>query len=177
AECDEFMHVASPGEAPYKVHWLLPHYHYLGNYFSVQVIGGANDGLMLHETNGFAAQPVGKRFDPPIEIGDADGIRLTCGYDNWTDQVIGWGNGDQEMCIAFGFADTPNTSQATAASGVAMGEVDGIPYFQGDCFSLIAPKPAGHGPPTQDELDGELYLPPLDPDDQGLPPVPPCEDT
>jgi hypothetical protein len=177
AECDEFMHVASPGTAEYKVHWLLPHYHYLGNYFSVEVIGGAEDGRVLHEISGFGASPVGKRFDPPIEIGDADGIRLTCGYHNWTDSLVGWGNGSGEMCIAFGFADTPNISNASATSGVAVGEVDGIPYFQGDCFSLISPKPDGYGPPTQAELDGELYVPPIDPDDEGLPPVPPCVDT
>ncbi len=177
AECDDFMHVASPGTAPFRVHWLLPHYHYLGNYFSVEVIGGAQDGTVLHQITGFDAMPVGKRFDPPLEIGDADGIRLTCGYDNWTDQVVGWGNGDQEMCIAFGYADTPNTSQATAASGVAVGEIDGIPHFQGGCFSLISPKADGHGPPTQEEIDGPLYVPPIDPTDEGLPPVPPCEDT
>jgi hypothetical protein len=177
AECDEFMHVASPGTAPYKVHWLLPHYHYLGNYFGVEVIGGQHDGTMLHEINGFGASPVGKRFDPPLEIGDADGIRLTCGYDNWTDSLVGWGNGGGEMCIAFGFADTPNISQASATSGVAVGNVDGVPHFQSDCFSLIAPKPPGYGPPTQEELDGELYIPPIDPEHQGLPPVPPCEDT
>jgi hypothetical protein len=177
AECDEFMQVVSPGTVPYKVHWLLPHYHYLGNYFSVEVIGGEQDGTVLHEISGFGASPVGKRFDPPIEIGDADGIRLTCGYDNWTDSLIGWGNGNGEMCIAFGFADTPNISQATSSSGVAVGEVDGIPHFQGDCFSLVVPKADGYGPPTQAELDGELYIPPLDPEDQGLPPVPPCEDT
>src|SRR5690606_7012241 len=53
----------------------------------------------------------------------------------------------------------------------------GIPTFESDCFELVSPKPPGHGPPTQEELDGELYLPPLDPADQGLPPIPPCVDT
>ncbi|KIG17338.1 Alkaline phosphatase [Enhygromyxa salina] len=177
AECDEFMQLASPGAAPYALHWLLPHYHYLGNYFSVEVIGGAQDGAVLHQVEGFNASPAGKRFDPPLDISDADGIRLTCGYDNWTDSLIGWGVGDQEMCIAFGFADTPNISQATASSGSAVGLVDGIPHFQGDCFSLIVPKPEGHGPPSPAELEAELYLPPIDPADQGLPPFPPCEDT
>jgi hypothetical protein len=177
AECDGFFEVANPNQAPYEVHWLLPHYHYLGNYFGVQVIGGALDGTMLHEINGFSADAVGKRFDPPINLADASGIRLTCGYDNWTDQIIGWGNGDQEMCILFGFVDFPLTTSATAYSGMAVGEENGIPTFESDCLELVAPKPEGHGPPTQAELDGELYLPPLDPNDQGLPPIPPCVDT
>jgi hypothetical protein len=81
------------------------------------------------------------------------------------------------MCILFGFADFPLVTQATAGSGSAIGEIDGIPTWESPCYSLIAPKPDGHGPPTQAEIDGELYLPPLDPDDQGLPPVPPCVDT
>lgn len=177
AECDEFMQAAAPNGAKYAVHWLLPHYHYLGNYFSVEVIGGPQDGTVLHEIDGFSAAAVGKRFDPPIDISDADGIRLTCGYDNWTDQIIGWGNGDQEMCIAFGFAEANMVTQVGGDDGQAVGLVDGIPVFQSDCFSLVAPKAPGQGPPSAEEIAGELYLPPLDPDDQGLPPIPPCEDT
>src|SRR5690606_29942975 len=153
------------------------HYHYLGNYFAVEVIGGSLDGMMLHEISGFSAEPVGKRFDPPLDLADAAGIRLTCGYDNWTDKIIGWGNGDQEMCILFGFVDFPVVTQASGISGAAIGEENGIPTFESDCFELVAPKPEGHGPPTQEEIDGELYLPPLDPDDRGLPPIPPCIDT
>jgi hypothetical protein len=177
AECDDYLKFANPNQSPFLVHWMLPHYHYLGNYFGVEVLGGSLAGTMLHEITGFTAEPVGKRFDPPVDLADADGIRLTCGYDNWTDKIIGWGNGDQEMCILFGFVDFPLVTQATATSGSAIGPVDGIPTFEGSCFSLVVPKPAGHGPPTQAELDGELYLPPLDPNDQGLPPIPPCVDT
>jgi hypothetical protein len=177
AECDEFMAMASPNGTPYKIHWLLPHYHYLGNFFSVEVIGGELDGTVLHQIEGFAAAPVGKRFDPPIDIAQSDGIRLTCGYDNWKDQDVFWGNGDGEMCIAFGFAESNVVTQAAATNGSAAGVVDGIPYFQSGCWSAVAAKPPGHGPPTQAEIDGELYLPPVDPEDQGLPPVPPCEDT
>jgi hypothetical protein len=177
AECDEYIKFANPGKQRFDIHWMLPHYHYLGNYFAVEVLGGALDGTKLHEISGFDATQVGKRFDPPLDIGDADGLRLTCGYDNWTDKLIGWGNGDQEMCILFGFADFPMVTQATGNNGSAIGLVDGIPTFQSPCFSLVAPKPEGHGPPTQTEIDGELYLPPIDPDDQGLPPIPPCEDT
>ncbi|NJK32419.1 MAG: hypothetical protein HC927_08415, partial [Deltaproteobacteria bacterium] len=167
AECDDFMQKAAPNGATYAVHWLLPHYHYLGNYFSVEVIGGPKDGQVLHQIDGFGASPVGKRFDPPIDISDADGIRLTCGYDNWTDKLIGWGNGDQEMCIAFGFAEAALVTQAGGAQGSAVGMVDGIPTFASDCFTLTAPKAPGQGPPTQEEIEGELYLPPIDPEDQG----------
>ena len=177
AECDDFLATVNPNDSPFRLHWALPHYHYLGNYFGIEVIGGSLDGTVVHEINGFDAAPVGKRFDPPLDLADADGLRLTCGYDNWTDQLIGWGNGDQEMCILFGFTDFPLVTQATATSGAAIGEEDGIPTFEGSCFSLVSPKPDGFGPPTQAEKDGALYLPPIDPDDQGLPPVPPCEDT
>ncbi|HLT36922.1 MAG TPA: hypothetical protein VK034_11575 [Enhygromyxa sp.] len=177
AECDEYLLTANPNKSPFLMHWMLPHYHYLGNYFAVEVIGGSLDGMMLHEISGFSAEPVGKRFDPPLDLADAAGIRLTCGYDNWTDKIIGWGNGDQEMCILFGFVDFPVVTQASGISGAAIGEENGIPTFESDCFELVAPKPEGHGPPTQEEIDGELYLPPLDPDDRGLPPIPPCIDT
>lgn len=177
SECDDFMSKASVNGSPFSLHWLLPHYHYLGNHFRFEVIGGPDDGEVLHVVDGFGASPVGKRFDPPVDLREAEGLRLVCGYDNWTDNQIEWGNGSGEMCIAFGFAEANLVTQAAGYAGVASGVEDGVPMFESPCATLVAAKPPGHGPPSADEIAGALYLPPIDPDDQDLPPVPACEDT
>ncbi len=177
AECDDFMSKASVNDSPFSLHWLLPHYHYLGNHFRFEVIGGPDDGEVLHLVDGFGASPVGKRFDPPIDLREADGLRLVCGYDNWTNNQVQWGNGGGEMCIAFGFAEANLVTQAAGYGGVAAGVEDGVPVFEGACATIVAAKAPGQGPPTAAEIEGELYLPPLDPDDENLPPIPACEDT
>jgi hypothetical protein len=48
--------------------------------------------------------------------------------------------------------------------------------YEGLCFGLAIPKADTQGMPTEQEILAPLYLPPLDPDDQGLPPVPECHD-
>lgn len=176
AECDQFGSKVQVGGTPFEFHWILPHYHYLGNYFRLDLLGGSRDGELLHEISGFNASPVGLRLDPPVPLGDALGIRLTCGFDNWTDQTIHYGVGINEMCIAFGFADAGVISQAAADNGRVVGNDGGVLQFQSNCLTLTAAPLPEQGPPTQAEIDGDLYLPPVDPDDQGLPPVPECED-
>ncbi|MEM7159901.1 MAG: hypothetical protein AAF799_44080 [Myxococcota bacterium] len=176
AQCDQFASKVQVGGAPFAFHWILPHYHYLGNYFRLELLGGSRDGEALHEISGFDASPAGLRLDPPVLLGDAQGIRLTCGFDNWTDQTINYGIGINEMCIAFGFADAAVISQAAADNGEVVGNEGGILRFESNCLTLTAAPLPEQGPPSQAELDGDLYLPPVDPDDQGLPPVPECVD-
>jgi hypothetical protein len=176
AECDDFMAKASANGSPFTLHWLLPHYHYLGSHFRFEVIGGPDDGEVLHTIDGFGAAAIGKRFDPPIDLREAEGLRLVCGYDNWTDGDVGWGNGAGEMCIAFGFAEANLVAQAVAYAGVAAGVEDGVPVFESPCATLVAAKPPGQGPPSAEEIDAPLYVPPIDPGDQDLPPIPACED-
>lgn len=177
AECDDFMAKVSINDSPFTLHWLLPHYHYLGNHFRFEVIGGPDDGEVLHMIDGFGAGAVGKRFDPPIDLREADGLRLVCGYDNWTNDDVDWGNGGGEMCIAFGFAETNLVTQAAAYSGSAIGVEDGVPVFEGPCTTLVVGKPPGQGPPSAEEIAAPLYVPPIDPEDQDLPPIPACENS
>ncbi len=50
-----------------KLYWVLPHYHELGNFFSVEIIGGPNDGEVIHSLDTFNAEPNGKALDPPLD--------------------------------------------------------------------------------------------------------------
>ncbi|MBA3547319.1 MAG: hypothetical protein H0T76_12605 [Nannocystis sp.] len=160
-----------------RLHYILPHYHYLGNYFDLSVVGGELDGQSIYQLEGFNGEGNGHTFDPPLELPGATGLRFTCGYDNWRDQRIRWGNGEGEMCVML----------ALVESDVVLGGIvnlfsqlvaveDGIHYNEGLCFPAAARKSAGQSPPTDAEREGPMYLPPQDPDDVDLPPVPACVD-
>ncbi len=160
-----------------KLYHVLPHYHYLGNYFSVEIIGGDRDGeqIFLHE--GFNADGNGRTYNPPLDLTGADGLRFTCGYDNWNDKEINYGIGDQEMCVMLGLADMRVMMNASVDAGSALtGTQDGHPQFTGPCSTIALPKNAAQGMPTDAEKEGELYVPPQTGGDVDLDPVKPCVD-
>lgn len=160
-----------------RLHYILPHYHYLGNYFDVTVIGGELDGQSVYQLNGFNGEGNGKTFDPPLELPGATGIRFTCGYDNWRNTPVRWGNGDGEMCVMLALVEADAVMGATVDSyNQLVGVTDGILEYTGACLAGALAKRPTQGPPDQEERDGPLYVPPVDPDDADLPPVPACED-
>jgi hypothetical protein len=159
-----------------RIYHILPHYHDLGNYFSVEIVGGERDGeqIFLHE--GFNADGNGRTYDPPLSLAGATGLRFTCGYDNWQSKQIGYGIGDQEMCTMLGLADMRVMMNAAVDGGTELvGADDGVLLYEGLCQSIALPKSAAQKPPTDAEKDGELYVPPTD--DLDLDPVKPCVDT
>ncbi len=159
-----------------KIHYVLPHFHYLGNLFRAEITGGPNDGTEIHSMVGFNGEANGKMFDPPLDLTGADGITFTCGYDNWTDREVGWGVGDQEMCAMLGLAETEVVMDTTVSTGnQAVGVTDdGVVQFEGPCKSFVLPKSPEQSMPTQAELEGDLYLPPTDPGDADMPALPEC---
>ncbi len=159
-----------------KLHYVLPHYHYLGNYFSVKVKGGDLDGEELYGLEGFNGEANGKVFDPPIDLSGSTGFDFTCGYQNWRDEQVGWGVGDQEMCVMLGLAESDALFDASVSSGTqAVGEQNGVIEYEGYCSVFVIPKHPNQSDPTQEEIDGELYIPPGDPGDEGVLPIPECD--
>lgn len=157
-----------------QLHYILPHYHYLGNYFDVTVRGGARDGESILRFEGFDGEANGVTFDPPLDLGDATGLSVTCGFDNWRSEDVTWGNGDGEMCIAMMLVEADAVMAGTVDNGMVT-DVDGdIPVSTGDCVALAVKKSKGQTMPTPEEMEKPLYLPPMDPEDQDLPPVPEC---
>ena len=153
-----------------KLHYVLPHYHYLGNYFDLSF-----DGDSAYRLDGFNGEANGKMFDPPLDLTGVEGIRYTCGYDNWRDVDVGWGIGDQEMCVALGFAESDVLIDVSVIAGtVAAGEQDGILQYQAVCGVLTLPKNDNQGPPTDEEKNGPWNIP--DSGDPGIPPIPECVD-
>ena len=66
---------------------------------------------------------------------------------------------------------------ALVPEGEFVGEdEDGIMHRAGECLVLGGEKGPLQGPPTAEERNGTLYLPPFDPADAEVPPVPECRD-
>ena len=178
-DCDlNLNHQAITGKPlALRLHYILPHYHYLGNYFDVRVVGGELDGESVYQLDGFNGEGNGLTFDPPLELPGATGLRFTCGYDNWRDQRVGWGNGDGEMCVMLALVEADVVLGATVdAFNHIVGVSDDIHYYEGLCLSAAARKSPGQTAPTRAEQEAPMYLPPLDPADAELPPVPACVD-
>ncbi|MEM6289708.1 MAG: hypothetical protein AAGA54_00540 [Myxococcota bacterium] len=156
-----------------KLYDVIPHYHYLGNFFDLSLMGGPHDGESIFRLEGFNPDGSGKAFDPPIDLSGAQGLQFTCGYYNWRDVDIGWGIGEQEMCVMLRLADSKVLMDASVGSGSQLVDVqDGVNSSTTTCNVLGLPKHPDQTLPTQAEIDGELYVPPTRPEDAELPELP-----
>ncbi|HEY0988631.1 MAG TPA: hypothetical protein VGD80_16310 [Kofleriaceae bacterium] len=84
----------------YKLVYTLSHYHSLGVYTELSLVGGPHDGEIVMHHDGYG-ENAGVAIDPPVDLGalGARGLRLTCGFQNPRTAAVGWGIGDQEMCV------------------------------------------------------------------------------
>src|SRR5690606_26994759 len=55
----------SGGPFDLKLIYALPHYHYLGERFALEIAGGDRDGELIFELGGFNGDANGRTFDPP----------------------------------------------------------------------------------------------------------------
>ena len=158
-----------------KIYYVLPHYHGLGNYFDLEIFGGPRDGEQIYKLEGFNAEANGKQLEPPMEITDAKGFRFTCGYDNPRDEVVDWGIGGDEMCMMLAFGNQKARMPATVNNTSSTTEKDGIIHKSGPCAAAALPQADGQTMPTEEEKQGEMYIPDSN-TDEGIQPVPDCED-
>lgn len=160
-----------------RLHYILPHYHYLGNFFEVKVKGGLLDGQTVYSLDGFNGAANGLTFDPPLDLPGAVGLEVTCGYDNWRSEDVTWGNGEGEMCVMLALIESDAIMGASVDIGSTLvGVEDGVQMYEGLCLGIGLPISPDQAMPTEQEILAPLYLPPVDPDDQGIPPVPECRD-
>jgi hypothetical protein len=137
----------------YTLYFVLSHYHSLGIYQQLEIMGGPRDGEVIMRNDGFGDN-AGHAIEPPLDLAaaGATGLRLTCGYNNPRSVAVGWGIGDQEMCVMalqavtdIGWdADVVNGSGALLGTS-ATGEIE----HRGPCSVTAFPwdfaKPGGQG--------------------------------
>jgi hypothetical protein len=161
-----------------RVHYALPHYHALGKRFTIGKLFEGGGSEAFYQLDGFDAGPNGRTYDPPIDLSDASGLYFTCDYENFRSEDVGWGIGDQEMCVALLLVEADVILEMTVpiTDGVVTIDDDLVRYLSGSCLVVGAPKGAQQAPPTREEIEAPLYVPPVDPADADVPPVPACVD-
>jgi len=137
----------------YKLHYVLFHYHALGIYAQIELAGGPNDGQVIARHDGYG-ENFGIALEPPVDLAaeGARGLRFTCGFENPRDVEVGWGIGDQEMCVVALQAETGLAFEGDVdyGAGTQLGVApDGEVQYGGPCSLLAFPwdfeKPGGTG--------------------------------
>jgi len=137
----------------YKLYYTLTHYHQLGTYQQLEILGGPRDGEVIMRHDGFGDN-AGHAIDPPLDLAAAGarGLRLTCGFDNPRAAEVGWGIGDQEMCVMAlqAVTDIGYDGDVTDGTGALVGTApSGEVQHAGPCALTAFPwdfaKPGGQG--------------------------------
>src|SRR5678809_855120 len=89
------MQCATP-QPDFDVYYVLPHFHVLGQWLSVDVAGGAMNGTNIFRSQGSFGDSMGRTFDPPVSVVGSSGLVITCDYQNPRSTTVHYGNGDQE---------------------------------------------------------------------------------
>ena len=127
----------------YELHYVLAHYHGLGRYAQLEIAGGPRDGEVIMRHDGYG-ENFGKAIDPPLDLGavGARGVRFTCGFENPRAAAVGWGIGDQEMCVVAlqARSDLAFDGDVRRGTGAATGaSADGELGHAGPCDLLAFP--------------------------------------
>lgn len=109
----------------FRIHFVQPHYHTLGNLTRITLVGGTRDGEVVFETHTPVGEPLGMLLSPPIDVAGAQALRITCGYTNDRDVAVGYGIGDQEMCVTNIYTDSTLRFGGTGDTNAVTGTTDG----------------------------------------------------
>lgn len=93
---------AAPSDA--RIFGITSHTHSLGTHASIHRGTSASDYTdVLHESNDWA-NPALDTFEPPLELGAGEGLRLECTFDNTTDAQVNFGlDFADEMCFLWAY--------------------------------------------------------------------------
>jgi len=133
------QHENALGRAPdFNIYYVLPHYHALGNYFRLELVGGDRDGEVVYEVDNPIGDSLGITLDPPLNVAGATGVRMVCGYDNPTEDTVEYGIGDQEMCVFLAYTDSPLRYGARSLAAADAGDAEGMPTHDAECQLFAA---------------------------------------
>jgi Copper type II ascorbate-dependent monooxygenase, C-terminal domain len=95
------------GQPPdFNIYYVLAHYHTLGTELSLEAINGDGSATTIYDTTNRIGDALGGQVSPVFSMKGYEKLRFACAYDNPRDQAVGWGVGDQEMCVLLAFTDS-----------------------------------------------------------------------
>lgn len=99
-------------DTPTHIFQLFSHAHEHMREFQVEVVGGARDGELVYIARDWQHPPI-LQLDPPLDLAQGEGLRLSVTYDNWTDRELRFGLlSTDEMMILFGYYYTDSGAKA-----------------------------------------------------------------
>ncbi len=93
----------------FKIYYALAHYHALGTGLTLEAIKSDGTATTIYETQNRIGDTLGGQITPLFSMTGYDKIRMSCSYNNDRDATVGWGVGDQEMCVVLAFTDSTFT--------------------------------------------------------------------
>jgi hypothetical protein len=125
----------------YQIHYVLPHYHELGTGITLEALRPDGSSTMIFENTARVGDALGRPITPTFGMAEYSRLRFSCNYDNQSTNVIGWGNGDGEMCVFLAFTDsTHHSTGGVLGPTPPTSEVDRGAFveFTHDCVVVLA---------------------------------------
>ena len=73
---------------------------------SVEAVKANGESAVVYSTEHNVGDVLGGPIDPLFDMTGYTKLRMSCEYYNPRAQVVGWGVGDQEMCVFLAFSDS-----------------------------------------------------------------------
>lgn len=90
----------------FKIYYALAHYHELGTKLTLEAVKPDGTAATVYTTEGNAGDVLGGPIDPLFDMTGYTKIRMSCDFFNPRATSVGWGVGDQEMCVFLAFSDS-----------------------------------------------------------------------
>ena len=92
----------------FKLYYALAHYHTLGTGLTLEAVKPDGTAATVFTTSHRAGDTLGGPIAPLFDMTGYTRLRMSCNYVNPRDTTVGWGIGDQEMCVFLAFSDSPS---------------------------------------------------------------------
>lgn len=128
----------------FKLYYALAHYHALGTGLTLEAVKPDGTTATVFTTSHRIGDTLGGPIAPSFDMTGYTRLRLSCDYANARDTVVGWGLGDQEMCVFLAFSDSAANWGGGALTEDAPGDPtilpDGVMSYRHACdvFALTA---------------------------------------
>lgn len=90
----------------FKMYYGLAHYHTLGTGLTLEAVRPDGTAATVFTTAHRAGDTLGGPIDPTFDMTGFTRLRFSCDYFNPRETTVGWGVGDQEMCVFLAFSDS-----------------------------------------------------------------------
>lgn len=123
----------------FNLYYVMPHYHALGQGMTLKTFDENGDMDTVFESMSNIGEPIGAQIEPKHNLTGSHGLRFSCFFDNPRSESVGWGIGDQEMCVFLAFTDSELAFTGGNVSGPLrdLGLVNGYQRFEGDCSLVL----------------------------------------